>query len=133
LSYLARLASIATEVYAVMEVNTVFPGKVKDFFDNSETMRSYFTRVQAAETRIFGGVGFTPGNVKVLPVKSGVKRPRFFAAPMRVEGRVVGVLELGWWDVAKTRVKSTVVVPIDPAGPSSSSKCNTSGDCSLRA
>jgi len=28
----------------------------------------------------------------------------------------VGVLELGWWDVAKTRVKPTVVVPIDPAG-----------------
>ena len=71
LSYIARLASIATEVYVVMEVNTLFPGKVKDFFDNSETMRSYFTRVQAAETRIFGGVGFTPGNVKVLPVKSG--------------------------------------------------------------
>ena len=28
----------------------------------------------------------------------------------------MGVLELGWWDVAKTRVKPAVVVPIDPAG-----------------
>jgi len=28
----------------------------------------------------------------------------------------VGVLELGRWDVAKTRVNPTVVVPIDPAG-----------------
>ena len=28
----------------------------------------------------------------------------------------MGVLELGWWDVTKTRVKPRAVVPIDPAG-----------------
>jgi hypothetical protein len=31
------------------------------------------------------------------------------------EGRVVGLLELGGWDVADARVKPTGVVPIDPA------------------
>ena len=54
-----------------MEVNTVLLGKVKDFFDNAQPILSNLPRAQVAETRVFGGVGFTPGNVKVLPVKSG--------------------------------------------------------------
>ena len=48
------------------------------------------------------------GACEAVPLLCGLR--------VSVEGRVVGVLSLGWWDVAKTRVKPTVVVPIDPAG-----------------
>ena len=40
---LARsLARVAKKVYLVSEVNTVFPGKVSDFFRKSKIMNSYF-------------------------------------------------------------------------------------------
>lgn len=69
---LARaLASIADTVYLVNEVNTVFPGKMGDFFKKSETMQEYFQHVMKAETRIFGDIGFLPSNVKTLSMKSG--------------------------------------------------------------
>ena len=71
LAYIRRLSEIASEVIAVMEINTVFPGKVKDFFDNSPTMQEYFSRVRAAEVAIFGGLDFTPTNVRVMALKAG--------------------------------------------------------------
>ena len=40
LSLIKDLSIIADEVYAIQECNTVFPGEVKDFFDNSEIMKS---------------------------------------------------------------------------------------------
>ena len=39
LSLIKDLSIIADEVYAIQECNTVFPGEVKDFFDNSEIMQ----------------------------------------------------------------------------------------------
>ena len=69
---LAReLSSIADTVYFVSEVNTVFPGKIGDFFKKSETMQDYFQRVIDAERKIFGEIGFLPNNVKTLSMKSG--------------------------------------------------------------
>jgi hypothetical protein len=35
---------------------------------------------------------------------------------LSVEGSAVGLLEISWWNVAKTRVKPRVVEPIDTAG-----------------
>lgn len=52
------LAGAADRVYAVQECNTVFPGRVADFFRKSDVMQRYFERVIAAEEEVFGRVGF---------------------------------------------------------------------------
>lgn len=66
-----KLAGIADTVYAVQECATVFPGQVKDFFNNSPVMQDYFRRVIQAEENIFGKVSFLPENVKSLSLKLG--------------------------------------------------------------
>jgi hypothetical protein len=71
LSLIERLASVADEVYAVQECNTVFPGRVADFFRKSEVMQRYFARVIDAEREVFGEVRFPPPNVRQLSVKMG--------------------------------------------------------------
>ena len=43
LSLIKDLANICDEVYAVIEVNTIFPGKKADFFKKSEIMQKYFS------------------------------------------------------------------------------------------
>jgi methionyl-tRNA formyltransferase len=64
-----RLASIADEVFAVQECNTIAPGEVEDFFRKSDVMREYFSRVIAAEKQVFGEARFLPRNVRSLPIK----------------------------------------------------------------
>ncbi|MDP3541428.1 MAG: formyltransferase family protein [Elusimicrobiota bacterium] len=71
LSLIERLASVADEVVAVVECNTVFPGEVQDFYGKTEVMRRYFTRVIAAETTVFGRPRFLPAAVRALPLKMG--------------------------------------------------------------
>ena len=71
LSLVSRLAEVADEVYAVQEVNTLYPGIVKDFFQKSEVMAEYFSNVLAAEQTVFGDVKFTDPNVRQLAVKMG--------------------------------------------------------------
>ena len=69
---LARVFSqIADDVFFVSEVNTVFPGQVEDFYQKTEIMQSYFTRVIASQKNIFGEICFLPDNVKTLAIKSG--------------------------------------------------------------
>ncbi len=70
-SLIVRLASIADEVFAVQECNTIAPGEVADFFRKSDVMRDYFSRVLAAEREIFGAPRFLPKNVRSLPIKMG--------------------------------------------------------------
>jgi hypothetical protein len=70
-SLIERLASIADEVFAVQECNTIAPGEVADFFRKSDVMRDYFSRVLAAERNIFGAPRFLPPNVRSLPIKMG--------------------------------------------------------------
>jgi hypothetical protein len=65
------LASISEKTYAVMECNTVFPGKVQDFFKKSEVMQTYFSNVINAETKLFGNICFSPSNAKILAIKGG--------------------------------------------------------------
>ena len=70
--HLAKMFSeVADEVYFISEVNTVFPGRVDDFYKKTEIMRSYFGNVIAAEKKAFGDISFLPSNVRNLPVKSG--------------------------------------------------------------
>jgi folate-dependent phosphoribosylglycinamide formyltransferase PurN len=71
LSLIERLASISDEVFAVQECNTVFPGRVADFFRRSDVMQAYFSRVIAAEEEVFGAVRFAERNVRTLSIKSG--------------------------------------------------------------
>src|SRR4051812_47518585 len=71
LALIESLASIATEVFAIQECNTVFPGQVEDFFRKSPVMQNYFARVIAAEHEVFGPVRFPPANVRQLPIKMG--------------------------------------------------------------
>src|SRR4051812_43356048 len=71
LALIESLASIATEVFAIQECNTVFPGQVQDFFRKSPVMQDYFARVIAAEREVFGTMRFPPANVRPLPIKMG--------------------------------------------------------------
>ena len=69
---LAReFAQFTDTVFFVSEVNTVFPGKVSDFFQKTEIMQDYFSNVIQSERKIFGDVDFLPNNVKTLAIKSG--------------------------------------------------------------
>jgi hypothetical protein len=71
IALIEALAKLADVVYAVQECNTIFPGKVADFFRQSEVMQRYFSRVTAAEEEIFGTPRFAPANVRQLPVRMG--------------------------------------------------------------
>lgn len=71
LSLVRKLSQIADDIYTIQECNTVFPGEVKDFFDNSDIMKKYFRSVMAAEKEVFGSIGFLPSNVHQLAIKSG--------------------------------------------------------------
>lgn len=71
ISLIEELATIADEVYAIQECNTVFPGQVDDFFKKSEVMQQYFRHVIAAEQEVFGDIKFTSKNVSQLVLKSG--------------------------------------------------------------
>lgn len=69
-----QLASVAERVHAVQECNTIFPGRVADFFRKSEVMRRYFERVIAAEKIVFGGPRFPNargGAIETLAVRMG--------------------------------------------------------------
>ncbi|MDR1483028.1 MAG: hypothetical protein LBI74_10415 [Synergistaceae bacterium] len=65
------LAVISNEVFAIQECNTVFPGIVKDFFNNSKVMQDYFQGVIRAEKKIFGDVKFVHDRVRTLSIKGG--------------------------------------------------------------
>ena len=71
ISLIKSFSKIADKVFAVQECNTVFPGEVKDFFDNSAVMQTYFKRVRDAEKEVFGNIGFLSDNVDHLAIKSG--------------------------------------------------------------
>ena len=71
LSLIKDLSTIADEVHAIIEVNTIFPGRKADFFKKSEVMQSYFKNVIDAERKFFGDISFLPSNVTPLILKSG--------------------------------------------------------------
>ena len=71
LALIESLASLADEVFAIQECNTVFPGQVQDFFAKSTVMQDYFSRVIASEREVFGNVRFPSANVRQLAIKMG--------------------------------------------------------------
>ena len=71
LSLIRDLSKISKKVYAIIEVSTVFPGEVKDFYNNSPIMNKYFQKVRNSEISFFGNISFLPPNVKPIIIKSG--------------------------------------------------------------
>lgn len=71
LSLIKDLAKIADTVYAVIEVNTIFPGHRADFFKKSDVMQHYFKNVIQSEQKIFGNISVLPSNVRPLIMKLG--------------------------------------------------------------
>src|ERR1700722_3808808 len=69
IALIERLAGLSDALFAVLECNTVFPGKIPDFFRKSETMQRYFARVIAAEQQLFGPPRLTPPGVQTLALK----------------------------------------------------------------
>ena len=65
ISLIKSLASIADEVFAVQECNTVFPGQVEDFFKKSDVMQKYFANVMNAEKEVFGLPCFLPQSAQL--------------------------------------------------------------------
>jgi hypothetical protein len=71
LALIETLSGVADEVVAVLECNTVFPGKVEDFFRKSDIMQRYFGAVIAAEERVFGKPRFVASNARILALRMG--------------------------------------------------------------
>lgn len=71
ISLIESMSKIAEKVYVIQECDTVFPGRVDDFYRKSEVMQKYFSKVIEAEREVFGGVRFTSSNVTQLVLKSG--------------------------------------------------------------
>ncbi|MBI1974901.1 MAG: methionyl-tRNA formyltransferase [Parcubacteria group bacterium] len=69
LSLIEDVAKICDTVYAVVEVTTVFPGEIADFYRKSEIMQVYFKKVMEAEKQIFGLPRFLPKKVHPLIIK----------------------------------------------------------------
>lgn len=71
IALLEALSPVAERVFAIQECNTIFPGKVDDFFRKSPVMQDYFSRVIGAERRQFGPPRFPPANVRQLAIRMG--------------------------------------------------------------
>jgi folate-dependent phosphoribosylglycinamide formyltransferase PurN len=71
LALIEALSEVAEEVLAIQECSTVFPGRVKDFYNHSAVMQDYFSRVIAAEAEVFGRPRFAPANVRQMPIRMG--------------------------------------------------------------
>ncbi len=70
LNLVERLSEISDECYAIVETNTVFPGRVPGFFRKSDIFQSYFSNVIKSENKIFGDIRFSK-NIKNLIIQSG--------------------------------------------------------------
>ena len=66
-----KLSKISSELYGIIEVNTVVPGVKSDFYSDSEVMKEYFSKVREAERSVFGNVQFLPKNCNLMILKSG--------------------------------------------------------------
>ena len=71
LSLIKSLSLISNKVFCVQECNTIFPGRVDDFFKKSKVMKIYFDKVMEAEKKIFGNISFSLPNVSNLSIKGG--------------------------------------------------------------
>lgn len=66
-----RLNQSFETVYAIQECTTAFPGRVEDFYNRTDVMRDYFTRVMKAENDQFGHLAPMDMGVRSMPIKMG--------------------------------------------------------------
>jgi hypothetical protein len=71
LSFIHKLSEICDKVYVIQECHSAFPGKEDGFYRKSDAMKAYFSYVLEAEKKVFGGLSFTPPNVRTLSLKAG--------------------------------------------------------------
>jgi methionyl-tRNA formyltransferase len=71
ISLIESLTTVADEVLAIMESNTIHPGRVQDFYAKSAVMQAYFERVLAAERELFGEPRFLPSPARAFVMKGG--------------------------------------------------------------
>ena len=69
-AFIHSLSKIGT-VFAVQECTTLLPGLVPDYYKASPIMADYFSRVIAAEKKVFGSIQFTPPSVQSLSLYVG--------------------------------------------------------------
>ncbi len=70
-SLVETLSPLCDEILVIQECSTLFPGTVDDFYRQSDTMRSYFERMMAAERAVFGHPRFLPKNARSMAMKLG--------------------------------------------------------------
>lgn len=63
------ISEFAEETYAVLESNTLFPGLIQDFYNNSPTMQKYMNCVRNSEAELFGKSRFVSPRVQTLVMK----------------------------------------------------------------
>lgn len=71
ISLVEAAAEAFDEVFVIQECNTLFPGKVEDFFRKSDVMQEYFSHVIAAEQEVFGLPRFMPAGVRTMALHYG--------------------------------------------------------------
>ncbi len=71
LALVERLCAISDQCFAVMECNTVYPGRRQDFFNKSPVMERYFGHVVRAEQALFGDVRFVDLHARTMAVRMG--------------------------------------------------------------
>ena len=71
LSFANLLSKNFSEVFAIVESNTVFPGKINDFYKDTSLMKTYFSKVMNAEKKVFNSTSYLKKNITCLPMKMG--------------------------------------------------------------
>ena len=71
LALVEALADCVDQVYAIHESTSVFPGKVQDFYNKSDVMQTYFSKVIQSEEKIFGKIRPMPSKVRQIILRMG--------------------------------------------------------------
>jgi hypothetical protein len=67
-----QLSKIATELYIIQECDTIFPGKLKGYYNSSKISEKYFKKVLHSQNKIFGSQHVILGNKgSFLSLKKG--------------------------------------------------------------
>ena len=71
LALISKMKEVSSEVFAIIECTTLFPGFISDFYQKTPVMQQYFQNVIRAERACFGEPQFIGGSSKTLSIKSG--------------------------------------------------------------
>lgn len=71
IAFVNKISNLFDQIYCVQECTTAFPGMIPDFYNKSRVMQAYFSKVLAAEKKIFSSSHFVNSGVNVMPVKLG--------------------------------------------------------------